>query len=277
MMIWKKKSKNSTLSASKPNTPAAFCGGLFLLMQIRLLLSTFFLCGTVAFSQTIIPEWFEELPKPPAGTHFSVGYSGKYVDQSLAREAAISLAISNMAKQRKARLVYELEEFADGRFRLLNPSFELSYNESTVYDILDNYTVIDSSITNDGYFVLIAFPKIESRIRFSSNDKEWGGQPIWTKILPASKHYNYGIGIVSNYSSWVRAWKDSDEYARFDLGKNIKINARSIHTTERDNKYIIESKIIHQSYDEIIANSEIVSRWYDVKNDIYYSLCRQNR
>jgi len=246
-------------------------------MQTHLLLSTLFLFGAVAFSQTIIPEWFEELPKSPAGTQFAVGYSGKYVDRSLAREAAASLAISNMAKQRETRLVFELEEFADGRFRLMNPSFELSYDETTILNVLDNYTVIDSSITNDGYFVLIAFPKIETRIRFSSNDKEWGERPIWTKKLPASKHYNFGVGIVSNYSSWVRAWKDADEYARFDLGKNSKIEARSIHTTKRDNQYIIESKIIHQSFDEKIANSEIVSRWYDTKNDVYYSLCRQLR
>jgi len=232
---------------------------------------------TSVFSQTIIPEWFEELPSPPTGTRFAVGYSGKYVDQSLAREAAISLAISNMAKQRETRLVYEIEEFADGRFRLMNPSFELSYNESTIFDIVDNYIAVDSSITNDGYFILIASPKIDARIRISSDDKEWFGKPHWANKLPISKHYNYGVGIVSNYSSWVRAWKDADEYARFDLGKNIKIEARSIHATERDNRHIIESKIIHQSYDEKITGSEIVARWYDSKNDVYYSLCRQPR
>ena len=217
------------------------------------------------------------MPESPAGTRFAVGYSGKYVDRALARKAATSMAIANMAKQREARLVYELEEFADGRFRLLNPSFELSYDESTVFDILDNYTAIDSSITNEGYFILIAFPKIEARIRISSNDKEWGKKPHWANKLPASKRYNYGVGIVSNYTSWVRAWKDADEYARFDLGKNVNIKARSIHATERDNRYIIESKIIHQSYDEKITNSEIVARWYDSKNDVYYSLCRQLR
>jgi len=34
---------------------------------------------------------------------------------------------------------------------------------------------------------------------------------------------------------------------------NIKIKTRSIHTTERDNKFVIESKIIQQSFDEIIS------------------------
>lgn len=83
--------------------------------------------------------------------------------------------------------------------------------------------------------------------------------------------------MVSNYSSWVRAWKDADEYARFDLGKNLKIAAHSVHATRRDNHFVIESKILRQSYNETIHDSKIAARWYDRENDTYYSLCRQPR
>jgi len=158
-----------------------------------------------------------------------------------------------MAKQQKTRLVFELEEIADGRFRLLNPSFELSYDESTLLNVTENYSLVDSSITKDGYYILIAHPSIKRCLRIPSNDKAWEEQPKWTKVLLNSSRYNYGVGIVSNYSSWVRAWKDANEYARFDLVNNIKIKTRSIHTTERDNKFVIESKIIQQSFDEIIS------------------------
>ena len=182
-----------------------------------------------------------------------------------------------MAKQHQVRLVFEIEEFADGRFRLLNPSFELSYDESALLNVTANYSLVDSSITNEGYYILIACPSIERRPRIPSNDKIWGEQPKWTKALPSSRRYNYGVGIVSNYSSWVRAWKDADEYARFDLGKNIEIEAESIHAVKRDNKFIIESKILRQSYDMTLHNSAIVSRWYDSTNDIYYSLCQQSK
>lgn len=234
-----------------------------------------FILSVLTQSQTIIPEWFEELPAAPPGVRFAVGYSGKYVDRARAREAAISQALTNMVKQRATRLVFELEEFSDGRYRLMNPSFEMSYDESTLKDIRENFTPVDSSITNEGYFILITCPKTGGHFSISSTDKEWGKRPKWTEKLPRSKRYNYGVGIVSNYSSWVRAWKDADEYARFDLAKNIKIETRSIHTTERDNRYIIESKILHQSFDENIVGSEIISRWYDEKKDAYYSLCRQ--
>lgn len=122
-------------------------------------------------AQEIVPAWFEELPEAPAGFHYAVGYSGKYIDQSLAREAALSLAVSNLAKQLEARLVFELEELSDGRYRLLNPSFELCYDASRIAQIYENYTALDSSITSDGYFILIAYPGGSRRHRISSNDK----------------------------------------------------------------------------------------------------------
>ncbi|HCK98886.1 MAG TPA: hypothetical protein DHW42_02090 [Candidatus Marinimicrobia bacterium] len=235
----------------------------------------FLLNGLTA--QIIIPEWFEKLPDSPSGFCYSVGYSGKYQNQSLARQVATSRALSNMAKQHSVRLIFEIEEFADGRFRLLNPSFELSYDESVLLDITANYTPIDSSITNEGYYILIACPSIEWRPQFPSNDKTWEKQPKWTKALPNSRHYIYGIGIVSNYSSWIRAWKDADEYARFDLGKNIEIEAESIHAVQRDDRFTIESKILRLSCDIVLKQSFIVERWYDQKNDIYYSLCCKER
>ena len=281
MMIWKKRFKSSKPSVSKlKKTPAGLLqfGGCFPTMSrlYSIIVPVVFLLNGLT-AQNIIPEWFEKLPDSPKGIFYSVGYSGKYQNQSLAREVAISRALTNMAKQHQVRLIFEIEEFADGRFRLLNPSFELSYDESVLLNVSTNYSPVDSSITNDGYYILIACPSIERRLHIPSNDKTWEKQPEWTKALPDSRRYNYGVGIVSKYSSWVRAWKDADEYARFDLGKNIQIEAQSVHTAKRDNRFVVESKIIRQSYDMTLKNSIIIARWYDQKNDTYYSLCRKDR
>jgi hypothetical protein len=205
----------------------------------------------------------------------SVGYCGKYQDKNLAKQVAINHALIIMAKQEQIRLIFEVEEFADGRLRLLNPTFEQFYEESILSRIMQDYKVVDSLCIEDGYFVLLSCPSSDRFSVRSSGGKPWGAQPKWTKELPGSKDFIYGIGIVGKYSSWVRARKDADEYARFDLGKNIEIKAESIHAVKRDNKFIIESKIIRQSYDLTLKQTLIVSRWYDQENDTYYSLCRQ--
>jgi len=230
-----------------------------------------------ALCQTIIPSWFEELPKSPAGTMLSVGYSGKYQDIALAKKVAINQALKNMSKQKQIQLIFEVEELADGRLRLLNPTFEQFYEETILIQIKNNFSVVDSLLTDEGYFVLLAYPSRKELLFDLPKQKAWGSQPKWTKELPVSKKWVYGVGIVAKYSSWVRAWKDADEYARFDLGKNIEIKAESIHAVQRNNKYTIESKILRQSYDMTLKNSIIVARWYDAKRDIYYSLCRKRR
>ncbi|MBL7135203.1 MAG: hypothetical protein ISS81_01255 [Candidatus Marinimicrobia bacterium] len=227
-----------------------------------------------ALSQTVISSWFEQLPEAPAGTMFSVGYSGKYQDVTIAEQVAINLALKNMAKQKQIQLIFEVEELADGKLRLLNPTFEQSYEESILIQIKNNFSIVDSLLTEDGYFILLAYPSTGKLSFDSTKPKVWGSQPEWIRELPTSKDWIYGVGIVARYSSWVRAWKDADEYARFDLGKNIEIEAESIHTVQRDDRFTIESKILRQSYDITLRNSVIVEGWYDAKRDIYYSLCR---
>ena len=204
----------------------------------------------------------------------SVGYCGKYQDKNLAKQVAINHALIIMAKQKQIRLIFEVEEFADGRLRLLNPTFEQFYEESILSRIMQDYKVLDSLSTEDGCFVLLSYPSSDRFLVKSTGGKSWGSQPRWTKELPGSKDFVYGVGIVAKYSSWVRAWKDADEYARFDLGKNIEIEAESVHAVKRNNRFTIESKILRQSYDMTLKNSIIVARYYDAKEDIYYSLCR---
>ena len=227
--------------------------------------------------QNLIPAWFENLPEAPAGTMLSVGFAGKYKDTTLARQVAINHALINMSKQKQIRLIFDLQELADGRLRLLAPTFEEFYEESILIEISSNFTVIDSANTDEGYFILLAYSAREKIAHLSSKIKTWGSNPDWIDELPTSKKWSYGIGIVGNYASWVRAWKEADEYARFDLCKNSQIAIESMHTQQKDDRYTIESVIFRQSYDTLLYDAVVVERWYDAEQDIYYSLCRTGR
>ncbi|RKY52652.1 MAG: hypothetical protein DRP89_07360, partial [Candidatus Neomarinimicrobiota bacterium] len=152
-----------------------------------------------ALCQMIIPSWFEELPslgdpfgEAPAGTMLSVGYSGKYQDIALAKKVAINLALKNMAKQKQIQLIFEVEELADGRLRLLNPTFEQFYEETILTQIKSNFSVVDSLLTEDGYFVLLAYPSREKLPFDLPKQKAWGPQPKWITELPVSKKWVYG-------------------------------------------------------------------------------------
>lgn len=208
---------------------------------------------------------------------FEVGYAGTYTTEKRAKAAAIDSGLKNIAKQIQVRLQFDIEEIGDGRLRLLNPSFKESFEGVHLHAVEKKFSIIDSLMTNDGYYVLLAYPANENLSVNDSGTKNWGDRPEWINDLPHEKSFVYGVGMVAKYRSWLRAWYDADEYARFDLGKNLQITAESIFASRRDNRTTIESVILKQSYDLILKNATIVARWYDVKNDAYYSLCRAPR
>ncbi len=230
----------------------------------------------LAFAQECVPSWFEKLPEVE-GIRLAVGYSGKFTNEAGAKSAAVQLAHKNMTKQISIRLQFDIEELADGRIRLLNPSFKEFYEGSILNAVESNSSVIDSTITVEGYFVLLAFPAIEYLPIPNACDKPWNIRPDWIENLPQEDGYVYGIGIVARYRNWVRAWQDADEYSRFDLGKNLQVNTESIHAVQRNNRTTIESVILKQTYDLTINDATIVARWLDTDNGIYYSLCRAPR
>jgi len=237
----------------------------FILIIFSILLTTKYL-----LSQEVFPSWFKKLPTPPSGYRFSVGYAGKYINKDLGKLAALENAFKNLYKQDSIRLKFRLEEISDGRMRITHPSFIIIYDSSKLNWNVD-YKIVDSLYTDKSYFVLIISPSdinvnVAKRIL-----NDWEEKPDWVK-LKTEKDKNIGIGIVSNYISWVRAWQDADDFSYFDLAKAKELNANSIHT-KRFFGFLIESKIIKQDFDTILRNCVVIERWYDKTNDIYYSLC----
>ena len=230
----------------------------------------------LALAQEFIPSWFQQLPEMP-DARLAVGYSGKYVNDNQARSDALELARKNMTKQISIRLAFDLEELSDGRLRLLNPSFKEYISGGILQTVTANSVVIDSALTEDGYFILLAYPASEYQLIPDAGDKTWGARPDWIENLPNEKGFVFGVGMVARYRSWIRAWYDADEYARFDLGKNLQIKAESVHATQRDNRTTIESVILKQTYDLTLKDVTIVARWFDIENNAYYSLSRAPR
>ncbi|MDD5764825.1 MAG: hypothetical protein PHW79_01050 [Candidatus Marinimicrobia bacterium] len=239
-------------------------------IQISTILLLVFL--TEISSQTIIPSWFKKLPDAPTGAMYAVGYCGKYQNENSAKKKAVDVALNTLAKQKSIHLKFYIEEINDGRMSLMNPIFQLIYEKDIFDEIRDNYSVVDSSITTDGYFVLIASPKTKKNV--TSDDVNWGLPPDWVQNTPKSEKWRYGIGIAAKYSNWTKAWRDTDEYARFDLGKNTSINTESIIVIRKTDRTGSHSKIMRQDYDMYFKDSIIVERYYDAKTNSYYSLCR---
>ena len=221
-----------------------------------------------------VPSWFENLPELPGNVMLATGFTGKFEDERLAKSVALNSAQINLAKQKQAQLVFQVEDVSDGRFRLLNPKFKIYYEADILKYVQANCTLIDSVATECGYFVLIACPGLERGTVEGGEAKTWGNRPAWIDKLPESDSWLYGIGIVANYQSAAKAWKDADDFARFDVGKNMLIETESVHYREQNDRFIKETLLMKQAYDLMLYNAMIVAHWYDKQDGVYYSLGR---
>jgi hypothetical protein len=223
----------------------------------------------------IIPFWFKETPPCPAGVFLGVGYAGRYLEASRAREGAIERALKSMAKQEQIQMIFNLREVSDDRYRLSAPQYQEVYEESIYDQIAGNYKVLDSLVTSQAYFVLLQYPT-GAQVNLGAVDTtRWGIEPDWVKQHHTrfEKKDIYGVGMVSRYSSWVKAWETVDEYARFGVARSLVLQAESENWTVSWERYSVDLKQIDQSCDITLRNSAVIARWYDSVANAYYSLC----
>jgi len=190
-----------------------------------------FLLLNLIYAQKKVPNWFINLPESNNHSMYAVGYTGAFYDSIQAKSVAEYRAIKNMTRQKQIQLIFEVTQLSDGRYRLFKPSFEQIYEEYILHEIIDNYSVVDSVFTKNGCYVLIQYPASVKKTKdFVSEIQHWSNKPGWVDKLPINNKYIYGIGITANYSRNYRAWQDTDNYSRFDLGKNISVNSQSVKT-----------------------------------------------
>jgi len=191
---------------------------------IRSLFFIFLFSTGLLEAQQSVPTWFKTLPQS-GRVNISVGYTGKYRDKQLARQAALNQARKNLAKQKQVRLIFEIQEMSDGYYRLMQPTFEEIYFEKVKFQVDSHSVILDSAFIDDRYFILLTDD--ESYRDFHSLQVNWGAKPRWTETMPESKKYVYGVGMVANYSYWKNGWQDADSYARFDACKNMQLKSAS--------------------------------------------------
>lgn len=245
----------------------ALRGRLFLFSWLLLLA-----VPCIALCQDSFPSWFRQLPEVPEGYYLSTGYAGRFVNRTLGKQVALDMAIKNLYRQKGIKLRFRLEEIADGRLRITHPSYEMIYKPDLILEEGKDFRIVDSLYTDKAYFVLIVSPPdIELAVRGEALTG-WGSRPKWVDGIVSKDNLPCGIGLVSRYTSWTRAWQDADAFAYFDLARTVALNVESIHTMI-SRGFVIESKIMKQELDVTIRDCVVTARWYDRDRDIYYSLC----
>ncbi len=151
----------------------------------------------------------------------------------------------------------------------LSTRFKEEFDTIKAINIHNNFKILDSMICKDFVAVLVSQKSdcnknILNRIAFS-NEK-----PVWLEKFPTDENYYYDIGCSQFYFYELSSWLMAEKQGRFGIAKQIGVSIKSIQKVDD----IEGQEIQNDDYSVIVKNMEIVSRYLDNNNKIFYVLFR---
>jgi len=246
-----------------------------IVLKLTYVLSFFLIFTINSISQviTVYPVWFLD-PERVACSKKGIGYATLSLYKHNSVLNATNNAIENSVRMQRYSIVggeafskTEAGTFAQGK------SYRETYDTSNITPTKSEVIILDSAFTTNCAFVLIGdsscplSPEVIDKINVSS-----ATSPDWITTLPNEKNFVYSVGIEQeNYyeaSSWLEAEKD----ARLKLARSLGVTLQELG--KMSTKEGIE--IQNEELSVIVENANIIRRWVDVKNNIYYVLIRSS-
>jgi hypothetical protein len=129
------------------------------------------------------------------------------------------------------------------------------------------YTFVDTFISDN--LVLLGY----SKTQFSEMDKQLVEFPQscgWTTKLPEDKGFAYTVGMCNGFFSEYKSWQSAENNAILNLACSISLkeNAEALMSQGRMMSKVMENVSV------VLQNIQVVERWKDEKNNLYYVLVR---
>ena len=216
------------------------------------------------------PDWFLN----PTLIHCTQSVSG-IAEKSYLSDSAVNYAISNGLKQQNIDNCIEVQAETAfwgteaGKYCLWRNYEETPCNK-TIGNI-DYRNKTKKVFTNENLVFVLLIDSMcelpESSVR--SVDVKKVSNPQWIERIPESSTYWYAVGIAPKYYYETSSWSQAEQEARKSLAfsKGISIKDVTKVSGSGESKQILEVNVE-------LRNIEVVARWRNIKNDLFYCLLR---
>jgi len=106
---------------------------------------------------------------------------------------------------------------------------------------------------------------LKFRVRFQNTVP-----PKWIESPPKDDNYFYAVGVSPEYYYEISSWKEAEKLARRNLARSIYIEIKSLQKKSQQFQEITDEKLEMDLY-----NIQVVARWRDVIEKIFYVLIRK--
>ncbi len=248
---------------------------MIMILKKRINLAIFFclfIFSTPSFSAQEYPEWFLY---PRKFDQIIVGYN--YTGLS-AREDAAYMHCAFRDCIVKGYLEFFETPQADGILK--NSNYYYWFSQDSVADVQERLYRLEKFVFNviTGDYIA-AFCQDSCSINFSPPlPRNNIPRPEWINhSYFKGSGYHYGVGMYTAQGRENDGWKTAEEQAIFSILTNIAVNIHKTSISEKSSAYPTD-----QAFEEILFMSvyfhltdiEIIERYPDVKNQLFYVLVR---
>ena len=232
------------------------------------LLSVGFVVQT-SFAQTY-PAWFLEQGTVCAG-RVTVGYADPsyYPDSSISRAA--KNARENFGRQLKTHVQGgQLFWATEGGTYWMGADFREQFDAAASESALSLLVPVDSLVNSSMTLVLLADRTCQIDRAALQRVALSGDAPRWTETLPQDGQYFYAVGVASEYYYEMSSWNAAERNARRNLARSVVVAVASLQKLSSREGQDIRREEVSVSLHHI----EVVARWRDRTNGIFYVLLR---
>jgi hypothetical protein len=201
----------------------------------------------------------------------SVGYA----EHSPLKDSTISYALQNAAVNCAAfQFITAKGEQTfwgteAGKYRMHSSTQEV-IDEGEVKKAQDLLRVIDY-VEVDGCTIVLA---VDSKCTIPDIYKERVtlsqlNSPHWTEEIPKIPDFMYAVGLAPKYYYQSSSWMEAEWMARRNLARSLHSEVTAVQKSSREGQSL---ELL--TSDVLLQNVEVVERWLDIHEQLYYVLIR---
>ncbi len=226
------------------------------------------LCSIRSHAQSY-PAWFLH-----QGTVKCESATVGYANQSYYPDSAIALAarnaILNAGRLRATRVsggqaFWSTEAGTYWMGSNIRENFDTTVSaERSSYKILDVFTTRGFVAVLHGDSACAVDPSARAIVRVPSRP------PLWAETIPKDDRYFYAVGLAPEYYYETSSWQEAERAARLSLARTVHTNIRSLQKIGgREGQ-----EIRNEETSVVLERLQVVARWRDVRQKIFYVLIR---
>lgn len=240
-------------------------------MRIGILFMIVFCVSPASYAQ-VYKKWFLNQSDIRCKA-ISVGYAiHSYFQDTTAIKLAFRNACINFVRNKQDRISGGEAFWATGigTFDMGN-NFTETYDTTMVPYYEKQFFIIDTLAEKNFVAVLTSFKGCKLRPgELKGRFINISNQPDWVEAPPRDKNYYYSVGMSPGYFYEKSSWLEAEKSARLALASSISTYVESLQLMDFYSSQDIENRALSVT----LNNVQIVSRWRDINNNIFYVLMK---